>query len=103
MASRATAPPTPPQAPLRLRVGTLSMPGATPAQAARIGDALRRELEVLLASTPSGQLGASRHRERVDGGTVSLSSTDRPEAIGRRLARAIARGLRDLGESGDAA
>ena len=96
--SRASATPQPQPAAVHLRIGTLSLPGATPAQAARIGDALRRELGALLAASANG-LGESRHQARVDGGSLTLSPTDRPEAIGRRLAGAIARSLRAPGDA----
>ena len=85
---------------LQVRIGTLSLPGASPAQAARIGDAMRRELATLLASTGGSGIGESRHRSRLDGGSMMLSPTDRPEVIGRRLAQAIARSLRQAGGDG---
>jgi len=92
------------QAPLQLRIGTLSLPGASPAQAQRIGEALCRELGVLLAHNTGGAFVKSRQQARIDGGTLSMSPTERPEVIGRRLARVIARSLRqqDSEATGDA-
>lgn len=90
----------PPQAPLRLHIGTLALPGVSLAQGERIGAALRHELARLLASDPmverlsrSVASGALATTVALDGGSLRLHRNERPERTGRRLAQRLARSL----------
>lgn len=78
---------------LRVRIGALSLPGAAPAHAARIGAAMRQELATLLAAHGASGLAHSVTRARLDAGTLRFDPSDHPDVAGRRLAQAIARAL----------
>ena len=88
---------------LRVRIGTLSLPGATPAQAARIGSSLRRELATLIEARDVEGFDRSLERGRLDAGAMHFDPAERPEVAGRRLAQVIARALRRTSDDDAAA
>jgi hypothetical protein len=90
----------PSQAPLRLHIGTLALPGMSRVQGERIGAALRQELAQLLASdamierlSDSVASRALATTVALDGGNLRLRRNERPERTGRRLAQRLAQSL----------
>src|SRR5262249_40496960 len=90
----------PPPAPLRLHIGTLALPGVSPAQGERIGAALQHELARLLASDAAmerlrGSIasGALASTTALDAGSLRMRRNERPERTGRRFAQRLAQSL----------
>lgn len=71
---------------VRLRIEDLVLEGFSPAEGARIGAAVERELERLIAERglPEGMSGAAI--PRIDGGSFRVSAGSRPESAGREIA-----------------
>ena len=82
---------------LRLRIGTLSLPAGSPAHGERVAAAFQAELGRLLGAASSLQRLRESPLEAavLDAGTLRVGRYDRPEQIGRRLARSLAQSLLD--------
>ena len=78
---------------VRVHIGTLRLPtGAT--GAADVGAALRAELGALLARGPlPASLTRPKGRARVDAGALPPGAYQRPDQMGRGLARLVADAL----------
>ena len=79
---------------LEVRIDELVLHGFRPADGPRIGEAVRRELERVLAGRAAdfpAQAGA--RIARLDAGSFRVTAGGNGEAIGRQVARAIDGGL----------
>jgi hypothetical protein len=79
---------------IEVEIGELVLTGFPPEQRHRIGDAVRGELERLLAERGSpDSLRGGGAAERVDAGPVRLPAGASAGLSGRRIAGAVYRGL----------
>jgi hypothetical protein len=83
------------QSPIHLHIEELVLHGFAPGDRHRIGEAMQHELTRLLTeeATPPA-LAKSAAIDRLDGGTLQMTSAPRPEATGAQVARAVFGGLK---------
>ena len=87
---RATRGGRPPAGAVTVHVHELVLHGFAPAVRQRIGDAVARELELLLAEQGvPATLGKAGRAPRVDAGAFDVSADAPAETIGARVARAV--------------
>jgi hypothetical protein len=74
---------------IELEIGELVLQGFPAVHRHRVSDALRAELERLLAKLGHSLTREEVTLERLDAGSIRVSAEARPEAVGSAVARAV--------------
>jgi hypothetical protein len=86
---------------VELHIEELILQGFVPAERARIGEALERELARLLAEEGlPGTVSRAGEISHMNGGTVTVLPGGKAEAVGAKVARAVYEGMSQLSRRG---